>query len=145
MAASREKAPAWFWVVSVVLFVWAIAGVASCYLHVTLDKAALDKMTAYDRNLFLGLPRWFAYDFALATITALVGSICLLLRRRVAMPLYLLSLIGVIIQFGWVLGATDLIAVKGIVAAALFPFVIFSIGVFSLWFADVARGRRWIV
>jgi hypothetical protein len=109
-----------------------------------MDKPAIDKMTAYDRNLFLGLPRWFAYDFALATITALVGSICLLLRLRIAMPLYLLSLIGVVIQFGWVLGATDLIAVKGVAAAALPPFFIFSVGVFSLWFADVSRGRRWI-
>lgn len=142
--ATREKAPAWFWVVSVVLLVWAALGLFSFYMHLKIDKAALDQMTPYDRAFFLHLPPWMTYDFALATITAAVAALCLLLRLRVAMPLYLLSLIGIVIQFGWILGATDIIAVKGVAQAAGFPFVIFIFGVFGLWFADVARGRRWI-
>ncbi len=144
MALSRTRAPTWFWIVSILLLLWAISGVFACYMQLTIDKAALAKMSAYDRSLLLGLPRWFPYDFALATITAMVAALCLLFRSRVAMPLYLLSLIGVIIQFGWIFGATDIIAVKGVVQAALFPLVIFLISVFSLWFAEVARGRRWI-
>jgi len=144
MAVAREKAPTWYWVVSVLLLLWALAGVFSLYAHMSIDAAALAQMTDYDRKIFQSLPSWFVYDFALATLTALAAAICLLLRSAIAMPLYIFSLIGVLIQFGWVLGATDLIAVKGFVTAAAFPIVIVAIGTFSLWFATVARGRRWI-
>lgn len=142
--AVREKAPTWFWVVSAVLSLWALAGVGALYGHMSINAAALAAMPEYDRRYFTNLPSWFVYDFALATLTALVAAVCLLLRSAIAMPLYLLSLIGVIIQFGWVLGATDIIAVKGVAGAALFPFAIFCIAVFSLWFSIIARGRRWI-
>jgi len=113
MAANINKAPTWFWVVAVILLLWSMAGLAALYGHMSIDAKALAAMSDYDRTYFKALPLWFAYDFALATITAFVGAVCLLARRAIAMPLYLFSLIGVLIQFGWMLGATDIIAVKG--------------------------------
>jgi hypothetical protein len=144
MAVVRTPVPVWYWVIAVLLLLWALAGVASFYAHLSVDQAALAQMTDYDRRMFQSLPGWFAYDFALATLTGLAGAVALLARRAVAMPLYLFSLIGVVIQFGWVLGATDLIAHKGFLTAAGFPIVIVALAVFAYGFASLARGRRWI-
>jgi hypothetical protein len=126
------------------LLIWAMIGVAMFYRQLTLNQAALAAMSDYDRSLFARLPSWFIYDFALATLTGLVAALLMLLRSAIAMPLYLLSLIGVITQFGWLLGATDIIAVKGVGGAAIGPFIIFTVSVFALWVAIIARGRRWI-
>lgn len=144
MVAVREKPPVWFWVVSALLLLWALAGLFSFYAQATLSKDAVAQMPDYDRKLYFSLPGWFIWSFALATVPAAAGAVTLLLRSRAAIPLYLASLVGIIIQFAWVLGATDLVAVKGVMASVPFPLTILVLGIFSLWFARFAAGRRLI-
>lgn len=101
-------------------------------------------MSAYDRQAYLAQPGWFNWAFAMATWPALLGSTALLLRSRFALPLYIVSMVGVIVQFGWVFGATDLIAVKGAAATVPFPFVIFVLAAVQIWFARMALQRGWL-
>lgn len=138
------KPPAYFWVAGAILLLWGLAGLAAFYFQVTLDDKALAAMSDYDRKLLQGLPGWLNIDYGIATISSVLGSAALLLRSRHARLLYLVSLIAVIIQFGYMLGATDLIAVKGLLAAAGFPVFIVVMGVVQLWFARIATGRGWL-
>ncbi len=144
MSLSKEKPPTWFWIVAVLLLLWAVAGVFAYYAHMTVDAKALAAMSEYDRTSYQKLPGWFGYVFALAVLPALAGALALLLRSKFAWPLYALSLIGVILQFGWVFGATDLLTVKGAAATVPFPLFIFVIAVVQVWFAGVTMKRRWI-
>lgn len=140
----RQKPPMWFWIVSVVLLLWAAVGLFAFYAHVTIDDQALAAMSAYDRDYYKALPGWFDAVFAVATIPALAGAACLLMRSKLARPLYIVSLVGVILQFGYVFGGTDMIAVKGVATAVSFPAIIFLLGVFQLWLATIAIGRGWL-
>ncbi|MFA5969376.1 MAG: hypothetical protein WC816_09075 [Sphingomonas sp.] len=142
--AGQVSPPRWFWVVSAVLTLWGLAGVAAWYGHVSTGPATLAHMTDYDRRLFLTLPAWFAYDYAVATIGALAGGIALLLRLRRAWMLYLVSLVAVIVQFVWVFAATDLIAAKGAAATLPFPLFVFAMSVVSFGFARLASARGWL-
>lgn len=144
MAVVREKPPLWFWIVGVVLLLWALAGVGAFYGHLTMNQAGLAQMSDYDRRYFLSLPGWFIYVFAIATLGALAAAVALLLRSSVAWTLYLISLVAIVVQFGWVFGATDLIAVKGATETVPFPLTILMLGILSFWFAGVARKRGWI-
>jgi hypothetical protein len=65
------------------------------------------------------------------------------LRRAAARPLFVVSLIAVVVTVVWPFAATDLIAVKGLATAAGFPLVIALIGVFQLWLS-IRAGRHWI-
>jgi hypothetical protein len=144
MNLGRQNPPTWFRVVAVLLLLWGAAGIFAFYVHVTTDAAALAALTDYDRQSYLALPDWYNAVFALAVWPALLGSLALLLRSRFARPLYLLSLVGVIVQFGWVFGATDLMAVKGVAATVPFPFVIFLLAVVQVWLAGIAIKRGWL-
>ncbi|OYY72628.1 hypothetical protein [Sphingomonas sp. 28-63-12] len=144
MNIASQRPPRWFWVVALLLLLWSAAGVFAYYAHMTVDQKTLAAMSAYDRAAYLRLPVWFGYVFALAVLPALAGAVALLLRSKFAWPLYALSLIGVIVQFGWVFGATDLIAAKGAAATVPFPLMIFVLAVVQLWLAGVAIRRRWI-
>lgn len=138
------KPPTWFWIVGVVLLLWGLVGIASFYFQVTLDAPALAAMSAYDRQLLQATPGWINIVYALATTCAVLGSIALLLRSAHARTIYLVSLGAVVLQFGFMLGATDLIAVKGFLVAAGFPIFIVLMAIFQLWFARVATGRGWL-
>ncbi|MBY0306637.1 MAG: hypothetical protein K2W86_15975 [Sphingomonas sp.] len=144
MPLSKQKPPTWFWAVAVMLLLWAAAGVFAFYAHMTVDATALAAMSDYDRASYLELPAWFSFVYALAVLPALAGSVALLLRSKFAWLLYGLSLIGVSVQFGWVFGATDLIAMKGAAATVPFPLFIFLMAVVQVWFAGITIKRRWI-
>jgi hypothetical protein len=144
MANLRETPPAWFWVVAIVVTLWGVLGVVAFYMDVAMTEAAKAQLSEYDRNLLASRPTWFAWLYAVSTIGGLLGGIALLARSTLARLFFIASLVGVILQFGWIFAVTDLIVVKGFVAACAFPIFIAIVAVFQVWFAGLARKRGWI-
>ena len=73
-----------------------------------------------------------------------MGAIALLARSRFAPGLFIMSLSAVVTQFGYIFVVTDLIAVKGLLVAAGFPMLIFTIAVGQVWVSRHAQRRGWI-
>jgi len=74
----------------------------------------------------------------------LLGAVALLLRMRRSVTLFWLSLIAVVVMFGYLFATTDLIAHKGAGVVLPFPAVIALIALFSVWFAGMAARKGWI-
>lgn len=144
MAGVRNRAPFWFWVVAVLLLMWELVGVMACVMQLRMGAASWPDSMEYDRRLYLAMPFWYNWVYVAATFGGLAGAVALLARSAVAVPLNILSVVAIVVMFGYALGATDLIAHKGFWTAAGFPIVIFAIGLFGLWLARTARGRAWI-
>lgn len=139
----RQRPPSWYYWVAGALIVWGLAGCLSFVLHVAYGPALHDPPTDWDRAYYAGLPMWFDPVYAAAVLGGLLGSVALAMRSRVAKPLYIVSLAGVVVQFGYVFLGTDMFAHKG-AAAVLFPLFIAAVAVFQLWFARKARRHGWI-
>lgn len=144
MANLGEKPPVWFWVAAIVITLWGALGVTAFYMDVAMSDAAKAQLSDYDRTLLASRPSWFVWLYAVATISGLLGGIALLARSAYARLFFIVSLIGVILQFGWIFAVTDLIAIKGFVVACAFPIFIAIVAVLQLWFAGIARKRGWI-
>lgn len=138
------KRPGWFIILVCVLILWGLAGCASFYMHVQYGPAMDPNATDWDRAYFAALPAWFNWDYAIAVGVGLLGSIALLARSRWSWLLYLVSLIAVLVQFGYVFFATDLLAHKGAAATVPFPLFIIAMAAVQLWAASYARDRNWI-
>ena len=139
-----SKRPVWFVAVAVILLLWAVAGVASFGAHVFVGEKMAAEQGAWDLDYYRALPAWFAWDYALATLAALAGAIALLMRSRHAVMLYVLSLVGVVIQFGYVFVGTDLLAHKGAAATVPFPVFIALMGCVQIVVARIALRRGWV-
>ena len=142
--AGWTKTPLWFRTLAVVLILWGAMGVFAWVQHMRLGPEAMGPATAYDRGLYASLPGWYDWVYLIAVGAGLIGAAMLLLGSALARPVFAVSLIGVVVMFGWMFLATDIIAVKGIPLATGFPVVIFAIGVFQLWLAGMAVRRGWI-
>lgn len=138
------KRPGWFIILVCVLIVWGLAGCAAFYVHVKYGPAIDPAATDWDRAYFAALPAWFNWDYAVAVGAGLLGSIALLARSKATGPLYILSLIAVVIQFGYVFFATDLLAHKGAAMTVPFPAFIIAMAVLQVWLAGYARDRNWV-
>lgn len=136
--------PTWFKVVAVLLLLWALMGVAACAGHVMAGEQLAQAQGEWDVAFFRALPAWFAWDYAVATGASLAGAIALLRGARLAVVLYVVSLVAVVVQFGYVFGATDLIAHKGAAATVPFPAFIAVMGAVQIAVARMAAHRGWV-
>lgn len=138
------KPPMWFWVLAILLLLWEAMGVYACVMQLRLGAASWPDAMEYDRRIYLSMPVWYNWIYVIATFGGLLGALALVLRRALAVPLYIISLVAIVVMFGYVLGTTDMIAHKGFMAAAGFPIVIFLLGVLAVWLARTARARGWL-
>ncbi len=141
--SAGNKPPAWYWIVSALALVWMLFGVMSWVMDLMMDEAALAQMSEAQQQLYRARPDWIFVLYAIAIFGGLAGAIGLLMRRRWSVTAFAVSLIAVIVQFGYILGVMNTIELLGFATAATFPIVIFAIGAALLWFATHAKKSGW--
>jgi len=144
MLVPRTRPPLWFGIAALILVIWGAVGVFACVQQLRLGADAMGPADAYYRRLYAGFPVWYNAVYAIATVAGLAAALALLLRRGPAATLFAVSLAAVIVQFGWLFAATDLIAARGAAQVVPFPVFIAAVAAFGVWLARRARRRGWI-
>ncbi|GAA0468953.1 hypothetical protein GCM10009096_07350 [Parasphingorhabdus litoris] len=93
------KAPIWFRIIGIFAFLWNGLGVGAYASDIMMTAEDFAKLSKVEQDLFASRPFWATAAFAVAVIAGFLGSIMLLLRRPIAVRLFLLSLIAVLVQF----------------------------------------------
>ncbi len=137
-----SRPPAWFWIVAVLGLLWELFGVAMYLMHVGVLPNS-QEMSAAERSLMDSSPMWVTGLFAIGVFGGALGVLGLLLRKRWARPLLVLSLIAVILQFGGWLAVTDAVAVIG-PSVFVMPAVIVVVAILLAWLASVGVRRGWL-
>jgi len=130
----------WFYLGAVGSQLFMMLGCAAYVVRVTTDPAMLP---LDERAAFLAQPLWLTAANAIAVWVGLVGSVLLLLRRKLAEPALMLSLIATLV---WLAGLVSLPAMRAAMttndlAVAL---VIAAIMWTIFWFARHSRQRGWL-
>lgn len=135
--------PLWFVLVAVLALLWNLFGLFSFYVHFTASPEVIASWPEAQQQIAAATPRWIFVAFAIATIGGVLGSLGLLLGKRWAEHVLLLSLLGILVQFGSIYAITPTWALTGMGGAAL-PLGIAVVGVFLWWFAGKAVSRGWL-
>lgn len=135
--------PRWFWIVAGLALLWAMMGCAAYLSQVSMDASELAKLSPAQRELWALLPAWIKSAYALAVWAGFVGAAALLLRRRFARSAYAVSLLAILVQFGWTFTATPILRTIG-PSSTLFPVFIAVTGATLLWFANRGTARGWL-
>lgn len=141
---SAIKPPVWFWIVSVIALLWNLIGVAAYLGQAYMTDEDLAALPETQKALYAVQPAWVTGAFAIAVWGGLLGCIALLLRRGWAHPVFLISLLGIMAQMGYVFFMSDTLTVMG-KSAMIMPIVVVIIGVVLLFFARMANNRNWLV
>ena len=89
-------------------------------------------------------PSWVIAVFAIAVFGGLLGSLALLLRRKIARELFIVSLIGIIAQMYHNLFMIDSVAIYG-PGAAIMPIMVLAFALFLLWFSKFSEKKSWLL
>lgn len=127
-------------IIAVILLLWGVMGIAAFVMQYSADLTELAKTDPATARAFATMPAWLWIVYAFAVGTGFAGSVALLARRKSAVLLYVISLIAVLVQFGYTLGATPLIAEKGMSVIA-FPALIILVAAFQLFYSRMLAAK----
>ena len=96
----RTKPPIWFWIIGVIALLWNIMGLAAYFQQYMMSAEAFTALRPEQQALIVDQPFWLTAAFAIAVFAGFIGSILLLARKRLAVRMFLLSMIAVFVQFG---------------------------------------------
>ena len=138
-SASRPV-PGWFSLAAIASILFMALGCAGYLVSVLADPSSLP---LDQRNLLEARPIWMVAAYAIAVWIGLFGAIALLMRKKVAEPLLLVSLIGAVLTFlpyAVVPAVSELVTTNDIAVAVV---VVLITG--TIWsFARHSRLRGWL-
>jgi len=140
----KTKPPIWFWIISIIGLLWNLMGVKA-YLDDAYGKEEV--MAAFNeaqRAIFEAQPTWLTAAYALAVFCGALGCIALLLRKKWAWPLFLISLIAVLARTSYYFFMTNTTEVFDVVTGTILPIMVIVIAGLLLIYSKIAKDRNWI-
>lgn len=138
------KPPAWFWIVSVVALLWNLMGAMAYLTQAFITDEGKAMMPTDQLELLENTPAWATAAFAIAVWGGVLGCIGLLVRKKWARPVLLLSLLGILVQMAYAFFMTNATEVYGVVQGVVMPLLLIGIGIGLVLFAKSSQNKGWI-
>ncbi|MEJ2298709.1 MAG: hypothetical protein P8X94_09470 [Woeseiaceae bacterium] len=134
-----------YWIISGVLLVWNLIGLMFYYQQSTLTPEIMANagLTPQQIAHITNTPAWAHAGYAFAVNAGVLGAILLLLRKAWAIPLFILSLVGALVQDLDAMVLRDGIAAWGN-AGLILPAIVIVICLYEIWYARSAKARGWL-
>lgn len=138
------KPPAWLRVVAVAALLWNILGCIAFVADLRLSPADMAKLPEAQQALYAARPGWAVAATAVAVFGGVLGSLGLLLGKRWALPVFVLSLLGILVQDFGLFVLADGASLAGPVAVVMQGLVL-VIGIGLVWLSRKGIARGWLV
>ena len=129
-----------FWIIGGLALLWNLIGVASYIMNVTMSEEALAALPEAEQALYTSVPTLVTSAFAIAVFAGLLGCVLLLMRKSLAYPVFIISLVAIVIQAGYNLFLSSALEVLGATAAIL-PILIVTVAAYLVWFSSNAKKK----
>lgn len=143
MTTSTNKPPLWFWIVSTLALIWNAMGVNQ-YLQQAYNTESFRALyTPEQLALADNTPAWATAAFAIAVFGSVIACVLLLLRKKLATTVFLIALVGIVIQMvhGLILAKSyEVSSTFEISMAIIVPIV----GLLLYFFAKRSAAKGWI-
>lgn len=142
-ASDGTSPPVWFWLVAGIALLWFLMDSSAFYMRVAMSDEFLNSMPENQRHLYTNMPIWVNVVFAAEVAGGSLGCAGLLLRKRWALPLFIVSIAGVLSQTVYVYFLSDAISTMG-APVIVMPLVAIVIGAGMIVVTRTAIARGWL-
>ena len=123
-----------FWIISILALLWNLIGIFAYLGQSFMTENAIQSLSQSEQNYLSNLPAWVTAAFASAVFAGLFGAVGLLIRKKIALPLFVFSLITLIIQQQYNFFIQNDIDINGV--KLILPLMTLFIGIFLVWFSS---------
>lgn len=104
MTDNSTKTATSFWVISIIALLWNLMGVSSYLFYAFVTEEMVTDLPAEQKaEMLIEQPSWLTAIYALAVFGGLLGSILLLMRKKIAYYFLVISAICATIQQVYIL------------------------------------------
>lgn len=135
--------PSWYKVLAGVAIVWNLLGVMAFVAQMLMTPDMLATLPPAEQALYANIPMWVNIAFACAVFGGTIGSILLLLRKTLSLPVLLVSAIGVVVQMYHSFFLIDSIEVYG-PGGMVMPIMVLIIAFVLVFVANKAKRSGWL-
>ena len=137
----KIKTPWWYWTTLAGLFVWAGIAVWFYWIDRTLPDAEYLDLYGNDLLDMRGrVPLWATAAYAIGVWGGLLGCAALLLRKKWALPVYVISFAGALIAWAWnIADETGRASLEG--GGWVMLVIVLGMCLFQIWFTRLMRDR----
>ena len=135
MSTTKTKTSTGFWIIGIVALLWNLMGVFAYLQQAYMTDADLAALPEAQRTLYENIPAWVTGAFAIAVFGGTLGAILLLLKKRSAKVVFVISLIAVLVQMTYNLLLSDAMQILG-ANAAIMPVLVLVIAIYLVIFSN---------
>lgn len=139
--AKTPKTPWHLWVVGVLYLLWSCMGALDFTMTQTHNATYAKGFTAAQLSYFYSFPLWVVIVWAISTWGGLVASLLLLLRKRVAVPLFLAAFVATVLTTIYNYVLSDGMKIMGGTGALIFCAIILIAGLLVWLYARAMRRK----
>lgn len=143
MSSDSNKPTTLFWVIGIFALIWNAMGVMAYIGQAYMTDDMLAALPEAERALYENVPAWVTAAFAIAVFAGTLGCILLLLKKKLAKPVFLVSLIAIIVQMTYNLFMSKAAEVYG-PGGMVMPIMVIAIGVFLLLYSKKCIDKGWL-
>jgi len=139
----NQKPKTMFWVIGIIMLIWYALGCFAYLLTSFITPEMLAELPDDQRSLMENIPAWVTAAFGIAVWIGLLASIIMLIRRKVAYQLYILSFLGVIVQMYYVFFMTNAMSIYE-TGDKVRTVLVIVIGAYMIYYTKMAKGKGWL-
>lgn len=141
--SDTSSPPRSFLITSIVALIWNAIGIFTYLASVMMSDEALAAMPEAEQALYASTPVIVTAAYAIAVHAGTLASIGLLLKKAWAVPVFIVSLVGILIQMGHAIFLTDLVATMGM-GSVVGPLIITLVAAYLIWYSKDAKAKGWL-
>lgn len=131
-----------FWLVGVIALLWNVGGAINYLMQTNLEFVSTLPET--HRAIIEGRPAWATGGFAIGVFGGALGCLLLLLRKSIALYVFIASLLGIVVTMihtANVAGSKTHFGTAEIFVMILLPIIVAAV---LIWYSKLAMRKGWI-
>jgi hypothetical protein len=133
-----------FWIIAILALLWNLIGVLFWLIEYFFMTAEMKASLPPDQlEMMNNAPSWAMYVYAIAVFGGVLACILLLLRKKMAIAIFGISLIAILVLQGYWIFAIDIVKIAG-AQALIMPIIVIAIAIFEYYYSKGAARNGWI-
>ena len=139
----NQQIPGWFKPLTIFALIWNIIGVAAFAVTFMITPEVIANLPLAEQEIFNNTPVWATAAFGIAVFAGVAGCILLLMKKALAFEIFIISIVGVILQNFHAFILANSLEVYGPGALGM-PTFVFLVGVGLILLSKKAKAQGWI-
>lgn len=140
--SEKPPLPHWFKVAAILALVWNLLGVMAFVGHIMMTPEMIAELPIAEQALYSSVPLWATIAFTIAVFAGALGSVALLMKKRICYHLFMVSLIAVIVQMYHSFFMSNSFEVYG-PGGTVMPIMVIVIALLLVRFSAKGKDNNW--